>query len=225
MGEPRARPRRVLPNYQRLLDHGDATDVGDILAAGDENAWSNGLRRFRDAGVTDLAVRILPSAPTKAPAHRVVEADRGLLVVAPAPSSTEQFAPGVVVDDHLAAPTAEVSTQPSSTSSAVSALFTSAGHPLVEVGYAGRAAAGLAWYGGLNPRRGSPRMVSPGWYASCALRSIRITTDSVTASLPTTGGVSSGTTNRSMKTGSGGTPSVASPASSTVSMYGPGPQT
>ena len=26
------------PNYQRLLEHGDATDVGDILAAGDESA-------------------------------------------------------------------------------------------------------------------------------------------------------------------------------------------
>ena len=48
------------PNYQRLLDHGDATDVGDILAAGDEAAVLARLRRFRDAGVTDLAVRILP---------------------------------------------------------------------------------------------------------------------------------------------------------------------
>ena len=47
------------PNYQRLLEHGDASDVGDILAAGDESAVTLRLRSFRDAGVTDLAVRVL----------------------------------------------------------------------------------------------------------------------------------------------------------------------
>jgi F420-dependent oxidoreductase-like protein len=47
------------PNYQRLLEHGDATDVGDILAAGDEAAVLARLRRFRDAGVTDLSVRLV----------------------------------------------------------------------------------------------------------------------------------------------------------------------
>jgi F420-dependent oxidoreductase-like protein len=48
------------PNYIRLLEHGDATDVGDLLAAGDEAAVIERLRSFRDAGVTDLAVRVLP---------------------------------------------------------------------------------------------------------------------------------------------------------------------
>lgn len=48
------------PNYQRLLEHGDATDVGDVLAAGDESAVVERLRSFREAGVTDLAVRVLP---------------------------------------------------------------------------------------------------------------------------------------------------------------------
>jgi hypothetical protein len=48
------------PNYQRLLEHGDATDVGDLLAAGDEAAVLARLCSFRDAGVTDLAVRVLP---------------------------------------------------------------------------------------------------------------------------------------------------------------------
>lgn len=48
------------PNYQRLLEHGDATDVGDLLAAGDEAAVVARLESFRDAGVTDLAVRVLP---------------------------------------------------------------------------------------------------------------------------------------------------------------------
>jgi len=48
------------PNYIRLLEHGDATDVGDLLAAGEETAVVERLRSFRDAGVTDLAVRVLP---------------------------------------------------------------------------------------------------------------------------------------------------------------------
>jgi F420-dependent oxidoreductase-like protein len=48
------------PNYQRLLEHGDATDVGDILAAGDEAAVLKRLEAFRDAGVTDLSVRTVP---------------------------------------------------------------------------------------------------------------------------------------------------------------------
>jgi F420-dependent oxidoreductase-like protein len=48
------------PNYQRLLEYGDATDVGDILAAGDEAAVRARLASFRDAGATDLSVRVLP---------------------------------------------------------------------------------------------------------------------------------------------------------------------
>ncbi|KBZ59472.1 LLM class F420-dependent oxidoreductase [Mycobacterium colombiense] len=48
------------PNYVRLLQHGDAEDVGDTMAAGDEAAVLDRLRRYRDAGVTDLAVRIVP---------------------------------------------------------------------------------------------------------------------------------------------------------------------
>jgi len=48
------------PNYQRLLEHGDAGDVGDLLAAGDETAIAARLRSFRDAGVTDFSARILP---------------------------------------------------------------------------------------------------------------------------------------------------------------------
>ncbi|GFG51246.1 LLM class F420-dependent oxidoreductase [Mycolicibacterium agri] len=48
------------PNYVRLLEHGDADDVGDTMAAGDESAVIARLRRYRDAGVTDLAVRVVP---------------------------------------------------------------------------------------------------------------------------------------------------------------------
>lgn len=62
----RDRANRILaeaetsPNYQRLLEHGDARDVGDLLAAGDEDAILTRLRRFADAGVTDLCVRFMP---------------------------------------------------------------------------------------------------------------------------------------------------------------------
>jgi F420-dependent oxidoreductase-like protein len=48
------------PNYQRLLEAGDARDVGDVLAAGDEDAVAAALATFADAGVTDLAVRVVP---------------------------------------------------------------------------------------------------------------------------------------------------------------------
>jgi alkanesulfonate monooxygenase SsuD/methylene tetrahydromethanopterin reductase-like flavin-dependent oxidoreductase (luciferase family) len=64
--EARVRANRILaeaehsPNYQRLLEHGDIRDVGDLLAAGDESAIAARLRRFAAAGVTDLSVRLLP---------------------------------------------------------------------------------------------------------------------------------------------------------------------
>ena len=48
------------PNYVRLLEHGDADDVGDTMAAGDESTVLARLRSYRDAGVTDLAVRVVP---------------------------------------------------------------------------------------------------------------------------------------------------------------------
>jgi F420-dependent oxidoreductase-like protein len=50
----------VSPNYQRLLDIGDADDVGGLLAAGSEAAVDKRLRSFADAGVTDLSVRVVP---------------------------------------------------------------------------------------------------------------------------------------------------------------------
>jgi len=62
----RARANRILgeaeisPNYQRMLEYGDAKDVGDLCAAGDERAIAARFRRLADAGVTDLSVRLLP---------------------------------------------------------------------------------------------------------------------------------------------------------------------
>ena len=67
----RERANRILdeaeisPNYQRLLDHGDAKDIGDVCVVGDEAAILARLKRFADAGVTDLAVRLLPLGETR----------------------------------------------------------------------------------------------------------------------------------------------------------------
>jgi F420-dependent oxidoreductase-like protein len=65
------------PNYVRLLEHGDAEDVGDTMAVGDESAVLARLHRYRDAGVTDLAARIVPlgqdAAARAASRHRTQE--------------------------------------------------------------------------------------------------------------------------------------------------------
>ncbi|BBZ03413.1 LLM class F420-dependent oxidoreductase [Mycolicibacterium chitae] len=64
--EAKARADRILaeaetsPNYQRLLDRGDARTVGDLCAAGDEESILKRFKAFADAGVTDLSVRLLP---------------------------------------------------------------------------------------------------------------------------------------------------------------------
>jgi F420-dependent oxidoreductase-like protein len=61
-----ARANRVLsesevsPNYQKLLDLGDARTVGDILAAGSEDSIRRRLQAFADAGATDVSLRVVP---------------------------------------------------------------------------------------------------------------------------------------------------------------------
>src|SRR4051794_40952737 len=50
----------VSPNYQKLLDLGDAREIGDILAAGSEASIEKRLRSFQNAGVTDVSVRVVP---------------------------------------------------------------------------------------------------------------------------------------------------------------------
>ena len=61
-----ARTNRILseaevsPNYQKLLERGDARTVGDILVAGSEATIDRRLRSFADAGVTDVSVRVVP---------------------------------------------------------------------------------------------------------------------------------------------------------------------
>jgi F420-dependent oxidoreductase-like protein len=66
-----ARTNRILaeaevsPNYQQLLDRGDAREVGDLLAAGSEASVTKRLRSFADAGATDVSLRIVPIGETR----------------------------------------------------------------------------------------------------------------------------------------------------------------
>jgi F420-dependent oxidoreductase-like protein len=68
--QARERANRILgeaevsPNYQRLLEQGAARDVGDICIAGEEADIAAGLRRYAEAGATDLSVRLLPIGDT-----------------------------------------------------------------------------------------------------------------------------------------------------------------
>jgi alkanesulfonate monooxygenase SsuD/methylene tetrahydromethanopterin reductase-like flavin-dependent oxidoreductase (luciferase family) len=68
------------PNYERLLEHGDAKDAGDFLVAGDEAAVRGSLERYRDAGVTDFSVRLLPYGKTRE--ARIESRDRTLAYLA-----------------------------------------------------------------------------------------------------------------------------------------------
>ena len=48
------------PNYARLMEHGDAKAIGEILVCGSEATMEQRLRRFAEAGVSDLNARIVP---------------------------------------------------------------------------------------------------------------------------------------------------------------------
>lgn len=55
----------VSPNYQRLLEHGRARQIGDILAAGSESSIEKRFRSFADAGVTELSLRVVTIGETR----------------------------------------------------------------------------------------------------------------------------------------------------------------
>jgi len=55
----------VSPNYQKLLDRGDARTVGDLLAAGSGTSIERRLRSFADAGATDVSLRVVPIGDTR----------------------------------------------------------------------------------------------------------------------------------------------------------------
>jgi len=99
--EARERANRILgeaeisPNYQRLLAYGDAKDIGDLCAVGDEEAIAARLQSFANAGATDLSIRLLPIGPTRdtliASKHRtrdLLAALSATFASAPAPAPT-----------------------------------------------------------------------------------------------------------------------------------------
>jgi F420-dependent oxidoreductase-like protein len=50
----------VSPNYQRLMEHGDARTIGDVLIAGSETTIEKRLRSLASAGLTDFNARVVP---------------------------------------------------------------------------------------------------------------------------------------------------------------------
>lgn len=68
------------PNYERLLAHGDARDSGEFLVAGDEADVMASLERYRDAGVTDFSVRVLPYGKSRE--ERIASRDRTIAYLA-----------------------------------------------------------------------------------------------------------------------------------------------
>jgi F420-dependent oxidoreductase-like protein len=73
------------PNYVRLMEHGDAETIGDVLICGSEAAMEKRLRSFADAGVTDLNARIVPLGEGREQIKASAERTREFLAAA-APS-------------------------------------------------------------------------------------------------------------------------------------------
>lgn len=73
------------PNYVRLMEHGDAEAIGDVLVCGSEAAMEKRMRRFAEAGVTDLNCRIVPLGENREDIKASAERTREFLAtVAPA---------------------------------------------------------------------------------------------------------------------------------------------
>lgn len=73
------------PNYVRLMEHGEAETIGDVLVCGDESAMEARMRRFAEAGVTDLNARIVPLGDGREEIKASAERTREFLAdVAPA---------------------------------------------------------------------------------------------------------------------------------------------
>lgn len=72
------------PNYVRLMEHGDAQSIGDVLICGDETAMEQRMRSFAEAGVTDLNARIVPLGEDREQIKASAERTRAFLAaVAP----------------------------------------------------------------------------------------------------------------------------------------------
>jgi alkanesulfonate monooxygenase SsuD/methylene tetrahydromethanopterin reductase-like flavin-dependent oxidoreductase (luciferase family) len=69
-----------LPNYQRILAHGDAAGPADAAIVGDEASVTDQIRALADAGVTDFWAAPFPVGPDRrASRQRTVDLLRTLL--------------------------------------------------------------------------------------------------------------------------------------------------
>ncbi|HXW38422.1 MAG TPA: LLM class flavin-dependent oxidoreductase, partial [Acidimicrobiales bacterium] len=72
------------PNYARLMEHGDARSIGDVLIAGSEVTMERRLRGFASAGLTDLNARVVALGHDRGERLRSAERTREFLAsVAP----------------------------------------------------------------------------------------------------------------------------------------------
>jgi 5,10-methylenetetrahydromethanopterin reductase len=73
------------PNYVRLMEHGDAKNIGDVLVCGSEATMEKRLRSYAAAGVTDFNARIVPLGEGREQIKASAEQTREFLAsVAPA---------------------------------------------------------------------------------------------------------------------------------------------
>ncbi len=73
------------PNYQRLMEHGDARAIGDVLVCGSEATMEKRMRNFANAGVSDFNARIVPMGEDRDAIRASAERTRAFLAsVAPA---------------------------------------------------------------------------------------------------------------------------------------------
>jgi F420-dependent oxidoreductase-like protein len=73
------------PNYMRLMEHGEAESIGDVLICGNEAAMEKRMRGFAEAGVTDLNCRIVALGQNRDEIKASAERTREFLAaVAPA---------------------------------------------------------------------------------------------------------------------------------------------
>jgi F420-dependent oxidoreductase-like protein len=72
------------PNYVRLMEHGDASTIGDVLVCGSEATMEKRLRSFADAGLTDFNARVVPLGESRDEIKASAERTRAFLAaVAP----------------------------------------------------------------------------------------------------------------------------------------------
>jgi F420-dependent oxidoreductase-like protein len=75
------------PNYQRLLQHGEVSDIDELLMAGSEAEILARVKGFHAAGVTDLAIRVLPYGSDQA--QRIASRERTTAYLASLAVSSE----------------------------------------------------------------------------------------------------------------------------------------